>query len=307
MNKTFILCVAVLFAVSCSSTVSGHMIGDVLSADGAKLVYVSKFDYKDEDLYDSFIKYRSKNENCFYCDVGIADNLPLLYAFQFNQLPALIKISEDNHCSDVMFGKSVPEHWLESAISLNDDTDKIMLVTLHWAIDSNDVNHVSSILTTITPSDFYSYYLFYRGYELLGNDALAKEYRDKAIIVYEENPLLSYSILFKELVSGDEECPIVALETRNLEFGEILEPGRYTKSISYKNYSNQPAIIVNAIPSCSCLDVEFDNIVEANEIGHIRISFIADEKPKRQEFRKTIYLVTNFQTSDICLTVEGVY
>lgn len=278
-------------------------------SDKPKLIYMSDLHYKSDVLYKEFKAFARKNRHYDYyrCDCGDVRNYPLIYSHDIRNLPTLVIISEDGRTSDVLPKDSNVSQWLISPVLDEYKMEKFRCHDYINKLNEEDRSCSAEIRKIkLDLNDFYSYYLKSRIESLLGNVDSANFYINQSIRCYETDPDASKVLLFRELLTKyKSEAPVVVFDSLSVNLGVITSPGRYERTIKYKNYSPQAAIVLSAITSCSCLEVKYDKIVEPYSEGTLSIVYSADDIPHGSVVQREVYLITNAHKEDVVISITA--
>lgn len=273
-----------------------------------KIIYLSDLTYQSDSLFSVFedLSHRNRSYKYYICDCGDVRNFPIIYSHNLNKLPSVIKVSEDGLLSSVFPGDMDLVEWMKSSVMTDDMMDKFRC---HHYMNNSSYNELEVFQNKfINLNDFYSCYLIFRLNAILNNLEEAEEYRERAINYYRNNPDPTKLLLFKELLASyNSEKPILVFDSLTIDIGELNEPGIYESIVKYKNFSPQPAIIIKAVISCSCIDISYDKIVPPYSEGVMRISYKVEGEKNNKDFERMIYLITNSQDEDIVIKLKGNY
>lgn len=87
-----------------------------------------------------------------------------------------------------------------------------------------------------------------------------------------------------------EPAPKLEVESKDLDFGEIVHGATTTLKVALKNTGQAPLEIRQVKPSCGCTVADFPRVVAPGTAGELSLEFDSAERPPGyQSFRITIY------------------
>lgn len=85
-------------------------------------------------------------------------------------------------------------------------------------------------------------------------------------------------------------APKLEVESKDLDFGEIVHGAKATLKVALKNTGQAPLEIRQVKPSCGCTVADFPRVVAPGTAGELSLEFDSNERPPGyQSFRITIY------------------
>lgn len=315
MNQRLIYCI--LFLSSCAQSHDFTDIQTIISNESKahKIVYISGLDYATDSLYkelSSHINKSFKQYDFYVCDSAMPDTRAILQSFSIDTLPAIIRLSCHSVAQVYNPTSTDLKSWLSQDIvhfSNSKQNFDFYRLRLYFAIKNNDLKEIESLLIELEEDDtFYSLYLRYNAYMMLDNQIAYSECRDKAISSYIQNPERRNGLLFRELIEGYQtEYPIVLFNSLNVNLGNLTEVGQYSYSIKYKNISDVPFIIVDAISSCGCIEVKYNRILGPYEESSMEILYNLEEKDLGKQIDRHVQLITNLNPSYLNISICGTF
>lgn len=117
--------------------------------------------------------------------------------------------------------------------------------------------------------------------------------------------LLAIAIVVLAATAFADDFACATFKTRTHDFGLIAEEkGPVSVTFEFTNTGTKPLLIINALASCGCTKPEYPTEpIKPGKKGKIKVTYSPVGRPGA--FRKTVKVITNGETRQIPLVIEG--
>lgn len=247
--------------------------------------------------------------NLYCCDITLHENIHANYCFQINEFPSYLIYHSNAGIVDICSSKDIKIK-LDNTSYKEVCKDELIkeiekLYYAHTILEQSPTSFTKDLLDSldnIKERKFYSYYLQYKGSQILGSSR-TEELLHKAITTYIDNPTPIYSILFSELLEASKKDSATILMDNDIDLGHIKQNTIIEHKVPYVNVGNEKLLIYHASVSCSCISVEWEKTTNPGEKKDIIVRVNTNENTG--EFRRTIFLAANTLEGGILINLSG--
>lgn len=261
-----------------------------------------------------------------FCDITSRKNVHLKYILHTNKLPIVIVTSKEgtiefysteikDYADIKKLLKNIdnpPVNDLTSSYYSETGTSLLNLINnltsaYKYIYINKDTTHAISLLSIIPSQNSY-FYPNYLEYILKSKSNSLIHHKEtvlnRLISECENDPIYEYINIKLQKEVSSSEFPIIVAEFK-IDVGEIKHSDSAIVNIPCYNTGNSALIILEAIPSCNCIQVEYPKVIKPNDIGNIKIKYQANKNDPLGEFMRSITLITNTKHSNETFTITG--
>lgn len=279
-----------------------------------------------EQLFPSNYLLRKFDKfNFVYCDASSRSNVHLQYILHINKFPIIVFLSTSGQIEffttevknlkdlknlisnqDLFHNDNLTsDYYLETGEELLKLVNNLFASHLEIYSKKN-LEKAQEYLTISQPESIYFYqkYMEYNVNRGIYRDGIQDSVLRMLITCSDGDPIYQYlnTLIRRDIKSL--EFPIIIGEF-NINIGNVKKDEIISRKVPYFNSGRSDLVLMDALPSCNCIRVEYPRVIKSGEFGMMELTYKANEDDNAGEFIRSITFLSNTEKGNETIYIKG--